>query len=179
MRRRKGYVASIKTPGKWKSRGGLSSTSKWIDADRILARFASRVHVDSTTGCWLWTGGLGSHGYGCFSIGFAGIVKAHQASYYIFKGALPRGQYVLDHTCDVRSCVNPRHLRKITWAANKARGNSGPAINARKTHCVYGHAFTKENTYRWPGKRRGRNCKTCRSIAMRRFYAKKKLKGKN
>ena len=121
-------------------------------------RFDRNYVVDFATGCRLWTGKLGNHGYGRIKVGDK-TVLAHRASYERFVGPIPDG-YTIDHTCHTadescpggtscqhRRCVNPHHLEPVTLAENKARGRSLPAQNARKTRCPKGHPYDERNTY--------------------------------
>jgi hypothetical protein len=73
-------------------------------------------------------------------------------------GPIPEG-LTIDHLCRVRHCVNPAHLEAVSERVNILRGNGAGARNARKTHCVKGHAFTPDNLYRdYQGYRRCRRC---------------------
>lgn len=127
-----------------------------------IARFKSRVRVDSLTGCWLWTGRLGNHGYGQFDWQNKSW-QAHRASYVLHRGEIPQGKYVL-HGCDTPNCVNPEHLRLGDQFDNMAdmwsrgRGRSG-WDHAAQTHCKHGHSFTLENTLR--DRRGNRRCREC------------------
>jgi hypothetical protein len=59
--------------------------------------------------CWLWTGAL-NYGYGRINIDTKGAAKgAHVVSLEMSGVEVPAGMQVLHH-CDVRNCVNPRHL---------------------------------------------------------------------
>ena len=58
--------------------------------------------------CWLWTGYTHKNGYGGIRVNQKQI-KTHRYSYTLYRGPIPPGLLVL-HSCDVRNCVNPRHL---------------------------------------------------------------------
>ena len=101
---------------------------------------------------------------------------AHRWSYEYFVGSIPK-DLTIDHLCRNTLCVNPKHLDPVTRKENILRGEGFAARNARKTHCIYGHEFTKLNTYLqrenggvW------RKCRKCRRNIHRKYYQKLKLK---
>jgi hypothetical protein len=77
----------------------------------VKERFLSKVDYSNPDGCWIWTGGTSTDGYGRLKVG--GIyMRAHRLSYEFFKGPIPEGLMVR-HRCPVqdnRLCVNPDHL---------------------------------------------------------------------
>lgn len=81
---------------------------------QVLERFLAKVDKNGLNGCWMWTAGcFGDKGYGAFGVRINGKTKnvgAHKWSYEHFVGPVPEGEMVL-HACDVRSCVNPAHLK--------------------------------------------------------------------
>lgn len=94
-------------------------------------------------------------------------VKSHRWSWAFFFGPLTSDQH-LDHICRNPTCVNPAHLRILDDRTNILIGNGTGAVNARKTHCVHGHPFSKENTL---VNRNGfRTCRTCSRDGVRRRY---------
>lgn len=78
------------------------------------------VEVITETGCWIWMKSVNkATGYGmCW--GFEGNPRtqaAHRVAYKLFKGPIPSDKQVL-HSCHVRCCVNPNHLRLGTAKEN-------------------------------------------------------------
>lgn len=114
--------------------------------------------------CWLWTGAIGSHGYGQFSDG--GDILAHRWAYREMVGPIPDG-LKSDHLCHTfdpdcpgnaclhRRCVNPRHIEPVTEVTNIRRGQSPYGKKFRQTHCLRGH---QEWYVRAGGRRQCRAC---------------------
>lgn len=130
--------------------------------------------VDKTPGhgpwgdCWLWTGAKHQHGYGRHRFKIESYF-AHITSYRMVYGEVPL-ELELDHVCRIKACVNPDHLEPVPHRENLMRGECPTAKFALQTHCLRGHEFTDENTYRW--RNVGRLCRACR--ALHNKYRKKK-----
>ena len=73
----------------------------------LKERILSKIEMEPLSGCWLWSGGVGSDGYGKISVGTK-TMQAHRLSYEVFKGNIGTMQVL--HRCDVPCCVNPSHL---------------------------------------------------------------------
>lgn len=100
------------------------------------ARFRSKFVIDDD-GCWRWIAGLDRDGYGQYSVGHKKW-RSHRYAYVMLKGDVPEGR-VLDHTCHVRACVNPEHLRPVTYkqnAENRRGAPRGSKTGIRGVHWV-------------------------------------------
>ena len=142
-----------------------------VQVDLFITRF--KVHPNA---CWIWTGSKDKDGYGLFHAR-PNHQKAHRFSYELFKGAIGKDLLVC-HKCDNPSCVNPKHLWLGTYHDNLKdmynKGNEKPPYR-NVTHCLNGHEFNKENTYKPPRSKTKRVCRECQRIRNRIF--KKKLRG--
>lgn len=131
--------------------------------ERDIERFWSKVIRGD--GCWTWSGAhFTMTGYAIFNKkmddGVWRPTVAHRVAYEIAVGPIPDG-LVIDHLCRNRGCVNPQHMEPVSRGENVLRGESQSARQARQTHCIHGHEFTPENTYRRPGAPNKRDCRVC------------------
>lgn len=140
-----------------------------------LERFLAKVEKTDTCpvpglpggGCWIWKGGRRTkEGHGGFAISHDRVVMAYRYSYEVHRGPIPEG-FVPDHLCRVPPCVNPWHLEPVTPRVNTLRGEGPPAVNAKKTTCLRGHALSGDNV-RLFGRRR--ICRACNIAKQRRFH---------
>lgn len=103
-------------------------------------------------GCWVWTGGRDSYGYGSLSFGNK-TYKSHRVAYQYMTAEIGP-ELSLDHLCRNTLCFNPEHLDPVTRGENVLRGNAGPV-----SHCKRGHPATPEN--RRPVNNGGTACRVC------------------
>jgi hypothetical protein len=136
-----------------------------VDVPNKFAPFVDR----SYTNCWEWDMYVAPNGYGKIRIGNR-MIYAHRAAFELFVRPLEAGEYI-DHLCRNRKCVNPKHMEAVPHRINTLRGIGPAAVNHRKTHCINGHEFTEENTYRLNGKR---HCRTCHREYERERRAREK-----
>lgn len=139
----------------------------------LATRLLERTEIDQETGCWLWQGYVQRNGYGYMSGPKKGTrLGVHRVAHEEFIGPIPAG-FQVDHLCHNanlatctevdqcthRRCVNPEHLEAVPARVNILRSGSASAVNARRTECKHGHAFTLDNTrYDSHGRRVCRAC---------------------
>jgi len=106
------------------------------------ARFWSKVQkLPGQDGCWIWTAGCNSKGYGNFSIldnGKRKYIIASRYSWYLAYGEEVPNEMCICHKCDNPPCVRPDHLFLGTREDNskdccqKGRQVKGENVNSAK-----------------------------------------------
>lgn len=126
--------------------------------DRITC-FFEKIKQSKIGGCWIWEGAsvMSWVRYGQIWNGKKNVLD-HRFSYQYFVGEIPKGM-TIDHQCNNGLCVNPFHLKPMSLKENILKSEKSPsALNARKTHCLFGHPYDLKNTKRLKS---GRACRTC------------------
>jgi hypothetical protein len=97
---------------------------------------------------------VSDNGYGHTSAG-GKFYLAHR-KFFTENGGVIEDGHVVDHTCKNRMCVNPDHLRSVTYRFNVIDHSVGPvAENARRVNCgKCGNALEMYGS-------RGRTCPSC------------------
>lgn len=114
--------------------------------------------------CWLWDGRRNAAGYALAEI--EGRTRnLHTFIWELTRGAKPAEGFDVDHVCRNRACVNPDHFEAVPHRVNVLRGVSPPAVAARQTHCLRGHAL--DGAYRLT--RGERVCRACHRLRLRRW----------
>lgn len=101
------------------------------------ARFQCYVEADEVSGCCLWTGHV-ANGYGRITLGrrAEGAVGAHVAAWEMASGEAVPQDWVIGHTCDVKTCVRndgPEGTYEVGGIAYRRLGHlwlATPAANS-------------------------------------------------
>lgn len=136
---------------------GIFRPRAWTLEERLLSGKAL-----SPTGCWTWTGGRFTDGYGSLSYKRR-TLRVHRVSASLYLGLdLNDSKALVCHKCSNKLCFNPEHL----YVGNNSTNTLDTVKDwthgsATKMHCPKGHAYTWENTYVSPDGRSGRSCREC------------------
>lgn len=118
-------------------------------------RFHPKVARRGPDECWQWLGAVNKFtGYGAFYNGKS-MIGAHRMAYEVHVGPIPP-RMTIDHVCNVRTCVNPAHLRVCTTYENTQ------AAKERRTACRAGHPLIDHTYTDQTGASRCRACNTAR-----------------
>lgn len=94
-------------------------TTDYVGRQIISVEIRFWKRVNKTDGCWVWTGGTTTAGYGKIGLGGRGGEQrdTHRFSWEMHFGEIPDGLCVL-HKCDNKPCVRPDHLFLGTHSDN-------------------------------------------------------------
>src|SRR5215470_43505 len=151
----------------------VSSHGARVTEQRIPLRIRKRLRLHEATGCWIWTGGRTSSGYGSVSR-HGRNTTAHRAVYELARGQVPDG-LVVDHLCRNSLCCCPDHLEVVTNQENVRRGDAAWINGDRqrsKSHCLQGHPLSGDNLYTTPDG--SRQCRTCKRERNRRYSTERR-----
>ena len=142
-------------------------------------RFFLRVSPEPNTGCWLWMGHcLPTPGkeYATMRNEKSKYVGAHRWAYEHFVGLVP-DELQIDHKCEVKCCVNPKHLEPCTGLVNIRRRKERSGFHVPpKTHCPQGHEYTPGNTIKCGPKKQYYQCRICTVARAHAAYCRRKRK---
>jgi len=102
---------------------GSGRRRKGFRPKSLYERFLAKTEkLACESGCWIWLGTL-SRGYGNIRAGsnYSGTrskVLAHRLSFFFAHGHWPEPMGM--HTCDVKVCVNPAHIKEGDATTNAA-----------------------------------------------------------
>lgn len=151
---------SIAGHGSRRDAAGRFTEAVGSDHDRFWG-----VVRDGRDGCVEWMAGKTGHGYGAFYPIGRPQIGAHVWAWVEANGPVPYG-LTIDHICRNRACVNHAHMEPVPNGDNVLRGTCPAAENARKTHCIRGHALSGHNLVvvrnaRNPERPPWRSCREC------------------
>ena len=91
------------------------------DGQEILIRFEGKFEKRGKDDCWLWHSTRLNTGYGVLRYKMENYL-AHRVAFSLYKKEPLVQGLAIDHLCDTKCCVNPRHLNQTTIVKNSTRG---------------------------------------------------------
>lgn len=146
------------------------------ELDVIRGKLLARSVRDESTGCLNWQGAKTSRGYGSVVARKGWVESTHVLSMFVFNGIAVPSSMTINHRCENKQCVEPRHLQQASVRENNLYSHSLIATNAAKSHCADGHPFTGSNLR--VSSRGKRICVTCHR-QMRRESEKRRADREN
>lgn len=145
---------------------------------RIERTVTLRDGTSRTYKCRIRKTPAGSHGYPMVNLtdhdGKHKNYTVHRLMAKAFLGPV-RDDQVVRHLNDVRTDNRIENLAVGDHSENRFDSvRNGTHVEANKTHCVRGHAFTEGNIYRKPGRPNVRDCRACRRLRSKAFKARRK-----
>lgn len=149
---------NFRTPDRWNS---------VVVPARVAARAIENVDKQDD-GCWISRYSVASHGYsqiGWQDAGDRHVVLGHRAAWVAVNGQVPLGM-TIDHTCKVRRCVNPDHLRLLPNFENARRieGMDWPMGYCANGHTAESLVPVKHRSDKAGNSRPGMGCHECYRI---------------
>lgn len=85
--------------------------------EQFVTRFLDKIEqIKDGDNCWVWKWSKTMLGYGTTSLQKTRFLS-HRVSFFISNGSID-SQMVIDHICENRLCVNPKHLQETTIYTN-------------------------------------------------------------
>jgi len=110
---------------------GTLTDFKLLQKKRIEFKFWSHVEKNKN-GCWEWVGSF-ANGYGRMWTR-RNLIAAHRFSYELHNDVTIPEDKIVCHTCNIRSCVNPKHLYLGTQKDNNAQKEYMPKGEGHHKH---------------------------------------------
>ena len=157
-------ASNFRTPERWNS----------VPIPERVAQRAIEKVDKQPDGCWISQYSIASHGYsqiGWQTGGERHVVLGHRAAWVSANGQVPLGM-TIDHTCKVRRCVNPAHLRLLPNYENARRTNGR---DWPMGYCANGHDATHlyEVTRSANASGKAVICRTCTQASRKRYEDRK------
>ena len=136
---------------------------------QTLEEIFKHSYIDTSTPlvnnvhCRIWTGGVKDKNRGYGSMSFNGrSERTHRVVLHLSKGFDLNCCSDVLHKCNNDRCIEPEHIKSGSPSENMYdMVEAGNHVQARKTHCVNGHEYTKENTGMYEYRR---YCKECKQV---------------